>query len=60
MRTATDQERVVEKLERLRAELVELAYTLELRGQLDAADVAMTTSARVGEICDELAAERPA
>jgi hypothetical protein len=47
---------VIEKLDQLRTELVDLAFTLECRGQLDAADVAMTTSARVGELCDELAA----
>jgi hypothetical protein len=46
---------VWEKLDRLRIELVELAFTLECRGRLDAADVAMTTSARVGELCDEFA-----
>jgi hypothetical protein len=44
----------LEKLDRLRTELVELAYTLDVRGRLDAADVAMTTSARIGELCDEL------
>lgn len=46
---------VLEKLDQLRTELVELAYTLECRGQLEAADVAMTTFARVGELCAELA-----
>ena len=49
---------ILGKLDRLRTELIELAFTLEGRGRLDAADVAMTTSARVGELCDELAAER--
>lgn len=49
---------ILEKLDQLRTELVELAYTLDTRGQLDAADVAMTTSARIGELCEELAAER--
>lgn len=49
---------IVGKLERLRIELIDLAVTLEGRGRLDAADVAMTTSARVGELCDELAAEQ--
>ncbi|HEY0944712.1 MAG TPA: hypothetical protein VGD81_05570 [Opitutaceae bacterium] len=53
---ATD---VLKTLERLRSELVELAYALDTRGRLDAADVAMTTSARIGELCDELASERP-
>ena len=45
---ATD---ILGKLDQLRTELVELAYTLETRGQLGAADVAMTTSARIGELC---------
>jgi hypothetical protein len=49
---------ILEKLGGLRTELIELAFTLEGRGRLDAADVAMTTSARVGELCDELAAKR--
>jgi hypothetical protein len=48
---------ILEKLDQLRTELVELAYTLDTRGQLDAADVAMTTSARIGELCAELAVE---
>jgi hypothetical protein len=38
------------KLDRLRTELVELAFTLDSRGRFDAADVAMTASARVGEL----------
>ena len=47
---------VREKLEQLRTELADLAFTLECRGRLDAADVAIATSARIGELCDELAA----
>ncbi len=43
------------KLNGLRAELTELAYALDRGGRLDAADVAMTLSGRVGELCDELA-----
>ena len=42
------------KLAGLRAEFIDLAFTLERRGRIDAADVAMTASARVGELCDEL------
>lgn len=42
-------------LERLRIELTELAFMLECQGRRDAADVANTASARVAEICDELA-----
>jgi hypothetical protein len=47
------------KLDQLRTELVELAFTLDSRGRFDASDVAMTTSARVGELCEELI-QRPA
>jgi NTP pyrophosphatase (non-canonical NTP hydrolase) len=46
---------VAEKLGDLRIELVELAVLLDRRGHLDAADVAMTTSARISELCEELA-----
>jgi hypothetical protein len=49
---------ILKKLDQLRTELVELAYTLDTRGKRDAADVAITTSARIGELCEELAAER--
>ena len=49
---------ILEKLDRLRTELVDLAYTLDTRGQLDATDVAMMTSARIGELCEEFAEER--
>jgi len=45
---------VLEKLDQLRTELVDLAFVLERRGRLDAADVAISTSARVGELCEEL------
>ena len=43
------------KLHGLRAELTELAFVLDRGGRLDAADVAMTLSGRVGELCEELA-----
>lgn len=43
------------KLAGLRVEFVDLAFTLERRGRFDAADVAMTASARVGELYDEVA-----
>jgi hypothetical protein len=49
---------VLEKLDHLRGELAELAFTMECRGHLDAADVAIVTSARVTEICDEIASGR--
>lgn len=47
------------KLSALRTEFVDLAFTLERRGRIDAADMAITASARVGELCDEFA-EAPA
>ena len=50
----TNTTEILEKLDRLRTELVELAYTLDTRGQLDAADVAMMTSARIAELYEEL------
>jgi hypothetical protein len=45
---------LLKKLDQLRTELVELAFTLDSRGRFDASDVAMTTSARVAELCEEL------
>ncbi len=45
------------KLDRLRTDLIDLAFVLETRGRLEAADVALATSARVGELCDELAGD---
>jgi hypothetical protein len=41
------------KLDGLRTELVELAFSLDRRGSCEAADVAITLSARVRELCDE-------
>ncbi|MDD2765418.1 MAG: hypothetical protein PHE83_15760 [Opitutaceae bacterium] len=55
--TGTNVRTVLEKLAALRTELVDLAYTLECRGQLDAADVAIMTSVRLGELCVEIEAE---
>lgn len=46
------------RLDALRTELADLAYGLERRGRLDAADLAVAVSARIGEIHDELAAAR--
>jgi hypothetical protein len=45
---------VVEKLNRLRDELVELAFQLDQRGRPEAADVALATSGRIAELCAEL------
>ena len=47
---------VIDQLAALRAELVEQAWVLERQGRLDAADVAIALSHRLGELCD---AERP-
>jgi hypothetical protein len=41
------------RLDALRVELVDLAYLLERRGRLDAADVALAVAGRVGEFQDE-------
>lgn len=50
---------ILGKLDRLRAELVELAYTLDVRGHLEAADVAITTAARIGELCEGCSGRSP-
>lgn len=42
------------KLEQLRTELAELAFALESRGRVDAADVVNSVSARLAELCNEL------
>lgn len=47
---------VLAKLAALRTELVEQAYALERQQRLDAADVAITASVRLAEICAELEA----
>ena len=47
---------ILDKLETLRVELVELAFTLDRRGRTDAADVAMQIRGRVGELCEEFVA----
>ena len=54
----TNATETLEKFGQLRAELIELAYTLDIRGQREAADVAMTTSARIAELCEEFAGAR--
>ena len=46
---------LLDRLDALRGELVELAYALELRGRIEAADVASGTAARLGELCEEFA-----
>jgi hypothetical protein len=44
---------LLQKLTKLRTELVELAFTMDRRGRPEAADVAMMVSARVEELCEE-------
>ncbi len=48
-----------DQLDQLRVELVELAFTLECRGRLDAADLAMAVANRLGELNDGAEAARP-
>lgn len=47
---------LLDRLAALRIELVDLAYTLDVRGAVTAADVAMTTSSRLAELCEEFSA----
>lgn len=42
-----------ERLEALRRELIDQAFVLDRRGDHRAADVAMATAARIGELCGE-------
>ena len=44
---------LADKLAEFRSELVDLAYALEREGRQDAADVALSASARIGELCSE-------
>jgi len=44
---------ILEALGRLRTELIEAAWALDTRGQHQAADMAMSTSARLAELCEE-------
>ena len=52
--TISKTELVLEKLHGLRTELVELAFALERKGRLDAADIALSTSTRLADLHDEL------
>ena len=45
---------MLKKLSGLRTELVDLAFVLDGRGACEAADVAMTTAARLAELSEEL------
>ena len=47
---------LAEQLDALRTELVDLAFQLEQRGRLDAADVAISVAGRVGSLREEMAA----
>ncbi len=48
---------LLDRLAALRVELVDLAYALDVRGACAAADVAMTTSARIAELCDDFSTQ---
>jgi hypothetical protein len=58
--TAANTTDVLAKLAALRTELVDLAFRLESHGRLDAADIAVSTSARIGELCDDLGSQEVA
>lgn len=49
---------LVAALERLRADLIDRAFTLEQRGHVDAADVAITAAAHLEELCEEFSSLR--
>lgn len=51
-----DSQLLLARLDGLRTELADLAYELEGRGRLDAADVVNSIAARMDEIQDEFAA----
>lgn len=52
--TSLEAPSILGKLASLQTELVELAYSLELQGRVDAADVAIATAGRLGELHAEL------
>jgi hypothetical protein len=47
---------ILDKLEALRSELADLAFDLECRGRLDAADMATLTAAHLKDLCAEFSA----
>ena len=51
---------LLDRLAALRTELVDVAYDLDVRGAPAAADLAMTTSARLAEMCEEFSAQATA
>lgn len=48
---------LLDRLSVLRTELIDLAYDLDVRGASAAADVAMTASARIAELCEEFSTQ---
>jgi len=56
----TDDAELRVRLRELQAELVESAATLDRRGRLDAADLALAVSARLGELLAASAEHQPA
>ena len=57
--TGADTQQWLAKLSVFRAELAELAFSMDRRGRAEAADVALMARARIGEICDELQSSLP-
>jgi hypothetical protein len=51
--SSSDPQLIFDRLETLRIELIDLAFTLDCGGNPSAADVAMTTAARLAELCAE-------
>lgn len=51
--TSSELDALRSRLAALRVEFVDLAFALERRGRIDAADVAMAASARMAELCDD-------
>lgn len=51
---------MLDKLSGLRTELIDLAFVLDGRGACEAADVAITTAARIAELSEELSSPNPA
>jgi len=62
LQTNRSSRQLIRRIARLRTELVDLAYALDIKGRHDAADVTLTVSARLAETCTAAvgAAGRPA
>jgi hypothetical protein len=53
MTTLDHSGRILQKLDRLRTELTDLAFHLERRGRVDAADLAIALCGRLAELAEE-------